>query len=426
MRRTVVVPVVPLVFFFSAMLRPPKLKSLLSQTVKLSVADRRYLGKTLELEYNETMLETLMIEAQLVGGVAAGLAVWRTAAAYRLRFGTRRLEVPKEALPSVSVCIPARNETKSMTAALERALASQYPKLEILVLDDNSDDDTGELIRAFAHAGVRFLEGTPPPAQWLGKNFALQRLLDEASGRYILFLDVDTQLSPQTIGLLVQKMLSERLTMLSVIPQRRDWYRASAWLGSVRHWWEMLLHRSTTRPGACSSAWMVHRQRLLEHGGIARHQRAVQPERLIAEELAGLGEYALCISTPDCGVMYEKRWSSQAEASRRVMALRLGESFGAGMLGLTLFVAYGVWLSGVLSVLLDGWSVGGAVSHGVGLLLMTAVGLYYGLVWARFGWLGWLLTPYILLQEIVLFSSSVIGYRRGTVAWKGRMITPRR
>lgn len=372
------------------------------------------------------MIETLTVQAQLIGGVAAGLAVWRTAAAYRLRFSTRRFEVPKEALPSVSVCIPARNETKAMTAALERVLASQYAKLEILVLDDNSDDDTGELIRAFAHAGVRFLEGTPPPAQWLGKNFALQRLLEEASGRYILFLDVDTHLSPQAIGLLVQKMLSERLTMLSVVPQRRDWHRASAWLGSVRHWWEILLHRPATRPGACSSAWMVHRQRLLGHGGIARHQRAVQPERLIAEELAGLGEYALCISTPDCGVMYEKRWSSQAEASRRVMALRLGESFGAGMFGLALLVAYGVWLSGVVSTILGGWSVSVAVSHGVGLLLTVAVGLYYGLVWARFRWFGWLLAPYVLLQELVLFSSSVIGYRRGTVAWKGRTITPRR
>src|ERR1700759_1043342 len=85
-------------------------------------------------------------------------------------------------LPSVSVCIPARNETHAMSQCLERVIASTYPKLEVIVLDDSSVDDTSVLIKAYAHAGVRFVEGSRLPKGWLGKNHALQGLLHEASG----------------------------------------------------------------------------------------------------------------------------------------------------------------------------------------------------------------------------------------------------
>ena len=48
-----------------------------------------------------------------------------------------------------------------MTDALHRVIASTYPKLEIIVLDDLSADKTPALIKAFAQDGVRFIEGGP-------------------------------------------------------------------------------------------------------------------------------------------------------------------------------------------------------------------------------------------------------------------------
>ena len=64
-----------------------------------------------------------------------------------------------------------------MNDCLERVVASTYPKLEIIVLDDHSQDNTSALIKSFAHKGVRFVEGTKLPEGWLGKNHALQLLL---------------------------------------------------------------------------------------------------------------------------------------------------------------------------------------------------------------------------------------------------------
>ena len=65
--------------------------------------------------------------------------------------------------PTVSVCIAARNERNALTQSLERILASNYERQEILVLDDASEDDTSLVINSFAHAGVRFIPGRELP-----------------------------------------------------------------------------------------------------------------------------------------------------------------------------------------------------------------------------------------------------------------------
>jgi hypothetical protein len=74
-------------------------------------------------------------------------------------------------LPSVSVLIPARDETDALQVCLQSLIANDYPKLEIIVLDDCSiNRRTPEIIRSFAHDGVRFVPGNIPPApprsQW--------------------------------------------------------------------------------------------------------------------------------------------------------------------------------------------------------------------------------------------------------------------
>src|SRR5688500_11530400 len=81
--------------------------------------------------------------------------LWRAFALYRM---PREIKLRTE-MPSVTVCIPARNEMHALAECLERVLASDYEKLEILVFDDSSLDDTPTLIKSFAHEGVRFVPG---------------------------------------------------------------------------------------------------------------------------------------------------------------------------------------------------------------------------------------------------------------------------
>jgi len=87
-------------------------------------------------------------------------------------------------LPTITVAIPARNETKDLQQCLVDLIASDYPKLEILVLDDCSQlKRTPQIIKEFAHAGVRFIQGQEPRETWLPKNQAYDRLAHEARGQ---------------------------------------------------------------------------------------------------------------------------------------------------------------------------------------------------------------------------------------------------
>jgi len=80
-----------------------------------------------------------------------------------------------------------------------RFSSHDYPKLEIIVLDDCSQNKhTPEIIRSFAHDGVRFIQGEHPKPTWLAKNQAYDRLAQESSGEFILFCGVDVRFS-QTV-----------------------------------------------------------------------------------------------------------------------------------------------------------------------------------------------------------------------------------
>lgn len=341
-------------------------------------------------------------------------------------FKMKPLSGPPDALrdlPSVSVCIPARNETHAMTQCLERAIASTYPKLEIIVLDDGSGDDTSSLIKSFAHAGVRFVEGLPLPVGWLGKNYALQGLLNEASGSYILYMDVDTQLAPETIGQLVTYIKRANVAMLSVLPQRLDGWRASILFGTMRYFWELILHR-TKAPAVASSAWLIDRHILRDQlGGFVAHKDNVQPEAKLAAELMKQHGYRFLIGTSELGVSYEKKWSSQVETSIRLLFPILGGHLVGNLLALIGLLLLNLPGLALLASCLTGWTIIQVMALWQLCVFMALYGLYLDRVWQRGWWLGMLLWPVVIAQETIILIISMKHYLRHSVTWKGRPIT---
>ena len=325
-------------------------------------------------------------------------------------------------LPSVSVCIPARNETHAMTQCLERVIASTYPKLEIIVLDDSSGDNTSILIKSFAHAGVRFVEGSALPEDWLGKNHALDGLYREASGSLVLYMDVDTHIRPDTIEQLVAYMTNEKADMISVMPRRHDVWRTSVFFGTLRYLWELLLHRRSA-PAVASSAWMIRRSVLSGMDGFVSMKTHIQPEATLAARSMATNAYRFLISTPLIGVSYEKKWQSQIDTSIRLLFPVLGGRV------LRAFVALLVMLTLLLPALmvLSGLFVEWTLTQTMGLWYLAVSAALYALflakLWDKAWWLGALLWPVVLAQECVLLVISTIRYIRGTVTWKGRPVT---
>lgn len=325
-------------------------------------------------------------------------------------------------LPSVSLCIPARNETHAMTDCLQRALASTYPKLEIIVLDDGSRDDTVLLIKSFAHAGVRFIEGSPLPDGWLGKNYALRGLATQASGKLLLFADVDTRMKPDTISQLVTYMQQQNADMVSVLPIRFDGYRASVLFTTLRQFWSILFHRSD-RPAVASNAWLVKRSVIVdEMAKFEPVRQQVRPDAAVARQLMARNAYRFLISTPALGISYEKKWQSQVETSERLAFPLLGGRWMSTVLAVTALIGsllpYGI----IVGALVAGDIVTAIFALATVVVMIGTYGYYLSQIWAR-GWVvGMWLQPVIVLQEIGLILLSAIKYTRGTVTWKGRPV----
>lgn len=324
-------------------------------------------------------------------------------------------------LPSVSVCIPARNEDHALTDCLQSVLLSNYPKLEIIVLDDNSVDNTSVLIKSFAHAGVRFVQGSDLPPSWLGKNYALHGLLKEASGSHVLFLDVDTRLKPNSIADMVNYMTQEEADMVSVMPIREDGIRASMVFSPLRYFWEIIFH-SKLSPASAGNAWMVDKKKLKSYGEFYSLKEAIKPESHLASYFANKGRYRFLVSNPSLGVTYEKKWSSQLDTSSRLLYPALGRQWSSAtiaIIDLLIFLApllVAVALLGVIDSFLWLLSLASVVA-------LTALYVSYTKrVW-RFGWwVGAFVWPVVLVQEIALIVSSFIAYSRNKVTWKGRPV----
>ncbi|RWZ78717.1 MAG: glycosyltransferase [Candidatus Microsaccharimonas sossegonensis] len=364
----------------------------------------------------------LILYAVLLG--MFGLAAWRLHYAYR-HFTMKSLLTNVRSqgeLPSVTICIPARNETHAMTDALQRVIESKYPKLEVIVLDDLSGDDTSTIIKSFAHEGIRFVEGSRLPAQWLGKNHALQGLLQQASGSYVLFMDVDTRLSPDSIEQLVAYTQQEDALMVSVLPRREDSPRASVFFSPLRYFWEIMFHRIAS-PATASGAWMIHRQTLLDRWqGFTQFKDAIQPESRLSAELMAAGRYRFLIGTKMLGISYEKKWRSQVETSIRLLFPLLGSKRPNAIIAAIdlLIIASPVFI--MASFIFIGFNIHQLISILFYLLFAGLYALYLRQMWNKAWLIGGLLWPYIIIQEAVLVVLSAIKYQQHTVTWKGRLV----
>lgn len=365
----------------------------------------------------------LFILYAILLGVFA-LAVWRLRYAYT-HFKMKTLVTGKamiDDMPSVTVCIPARNEDHVMSDALESVIASTYPKLEIIVLDDMSGDNTSALIKAFAHEGVRFVEGTKLPTGWLGKNHALQGLLNEASGTYILYMDIDTRLSPDSIEQLVAYAQQEEVAMVSVLPRREDGFRASVLFSPLRYFWEIMFHRKSS-PATASNAWLIHRKTLLDTWqSFEPFKDAVQPESRISSALMATGQYRFLIGTEMLGVSYEKKWRSQLATSARLLFPLLQMKMPSAIIAaLDLLILTGpFWI--LLSFFFIGFNFNQLIAAFFILIFAGLYGMYLKNVWKRSWLVGGLLWSLIALQEAILLIASAINYSRKAVTWKGRLI----
>jgi chlorobactene glucosyltransferase len=115
------------------------------------------------------------------------------------------------------VIIPARNEARNIERCVRSILATTYPNIEVIVVDDRSSDGTGDLARRL---GVQLVHGAELPPGWFGKQWALVQGYRVARGELLLFADADTKHEPELIARAVAARAAERVDLFTVIPRQ--------------------------------------------------------------------------------------------------------------------------------------------------------------------------------------------------------------
>ena len=155
-------------------------------------------------------------------GASTVCAVW-PAVLFTVNLRRYRAPVPSTAQQpfSVSVLIPARNEEANIGEAIRCVLASHGVELELLVLDDDSADRTADIIRALAVADprVRLVEGPGLPPGWNGKQYACWTLANQASKRFLVFLDADVRIQPDLLARIAAFRYERDVSLVSGFPR---------------------------------------------------------------------------------------------------------------------------------------------------------------------------------------------------------------
>ncbi len=144
-----------------------------------------------------------------------------------LSLGNRRIKFLRyigavdELYGKVSIVVAARNEQRHIRQAVESLMAQDYPRLEIIVVNDRSTDNTAAILNNLARAydRLKVIQIAQLPHGWLGKNHALYVGAQQASGDYLLFTDADVIMHPTAASRAISFMQQGNLDHLAVSPQ---------------------------------------------------------------------------------------------------------------------------------------------------------------------------------------------------------------
>jgi len=127
-------------------------------------------------------------------------------------------DTPPENPPLVTVIVPARNEAHNIARCVTSILTTTYPRLELIVVDDSSTDDTAHIARK-ASAGdhrIRIVKNSALPNGWFGKQWACATGAKVARGEILQFTDADTIHAPDLVTRSVNAMKHTAADLFSV------------------------------------------------------------------------------------------------------------------------------------------------------------------------------------------------------------------
>jgi cellulose synthase/poly-beta-1,6-N-acetylglucosamine synthase-like glycosyltransferase len=134
--------------------------------------------------------------------------------------------------PPISVIFAARDEAEKLPSALATLLVQDYPRYEVIAVNDRSTDGTGSMLREFAAKNdrLKLIELAELPPGWLGKPHALALGAEKAAGEWLLFTDADVHFAPDSLRRavrLVRDRSLDHLALLTGFEMRGFWEKVT-------------------------------------------------------------------------------------------------------------------------------------------------------------------------------------------------------
>jgi cellulose synthase/poly-beta-1,6-N-acetylglucosamine synthase-like glycosyltransferase len=334
-----------------------------------------------------------------------------------------QIRTPKrtsDLLESVGVIVPMRNEAKNVEG-LVATLAAQEGSSHFYLLDDNSEDQTFELLQRFAGADSRFtvIKGASLDTKWIGKTWALQQLFEASKEDVLVSIDADVRLSNNAINKAVTTMHGARLDFVSPYPRQIAQSFAERLIQPLLQWsWLTTVPlRYAESSGQKSMAvangqfFVVRRSALISIGGYQTVKHAVIDDVFLARELIKSGSSGTVINGSDIAETHMYSSWNEIEAG---YGKSLSKAFGS-IVGAIFVVAF-LFITSIAPLILGllgnvyGWLGFAAI---VGTRVLSAIK-------SRGNLLDSVLHPISVIALIYLIVYSYL--MRGSIQWKGRTV----
>lgn len=328
-------------------------------------------------------------------------------------------------MPAVSVLIPARNEAANIAAVCAAVLGSEKVQVELVVLDDNSTDETAAILAAITDPRLRVITGALLPSGWSGKQHACQRLAEAATHDLMLWVDADVRLAPDAVSRMAGFMQREAVGLASGFPRQITVTWAEQLFLPLIHFLllgflPLLISRRRADEGlgaGCGQVFIARKTAYAKAGGHAAIRASLHDGIMLprafrrAGEMTGLfdaSQFAQCRMYHDASEVWEGLCKNATEGMAKPRALPVW----------TLILAGGQVLPFVLLWLAPSAWAWAAVA--------AVLGFRAALAWRfRQPWLMVPLHPIGVCALLWLQWAALLRARRGRPAtWRGRAYTP--
>jgi 4,4'-diaponeurosporenoate glycosyltransferase len=327
--------------------------------------------------------------------------------------------------PKVSVLIPARNEESTLPHLLNALEQQTFKPYEIIVIDDQSVDDTVQIAQ---QAGVTVVQTTPLPKGWTGKNWALKTGYAASSGDILVFLDADTEPEKDLLRRLVATVQHAR-GLVSVQPYHRT-ERLYEQLALLFNLVGLMAVKLGTGGGVAFGPAMAtlkeDYERIGGHDAVAGY---VVEDWFIAHVYGRLGlPTSAYMGHGQLNYrMYPGGLRDLVDGFDKNFATAAGQVSWVRMLAVVLWLSGLFWAAWCLPAALCGWPLVGNYSLLYNGLLYLAFAVQLAIiVWpvGSFG-LTALFFPIPVTFFIAVFILAILNLERGQIKWKGRTFSTR-